>query len=299
MTTAEIPSSCALCPRKCGANRLKSRGFCGAGRDVRVARAMIHKWEEPLIVGDGGAGAVFFSGCSLRCVYCQNFDISHGNFGVDITVERLAEIFHRLVESGASTLDLVTPTQYLPQIRSALAEYEKIHGKLEIPVVFNSGGYERDATIREYADMFDVYLPDFKYCSSELSARYSAAPDYFEVAMSAIRAMVDAVGRPQVEGGVIRRGVIVRHLVLPGAKRDTEAVLRALAAEFGDAVLLSLMRQYTPREGLEKPLNRRICSFEYDAALELAESLGLVGFMQDKESASAEYTPEFNGDLLI
>jgi len=251
-----------------------------------------------------GAGAVFFSGCPLKCIYCQNAEISHGGFGRELEDGELCEIFHRLVEKGAATLDLVTPTQYLPWIRQALEDYRTKYGTMPIPVVYNTGGYERVETLREYGSCFDIYLPDFKYHSSDLAARYSLAPDYFEVTLGAIREMHRQKGRFVIEDGMMKSGVIIRHLVLPGARRDTEFILRTIAHEFGDSVVLSLMRQYTPPENPDtipdsaKELRRRVCSFEYDTALELADKLGLVGLMQEKSSAKREYTPEWNGDLL-
>jgi len=262
---------------------------------------MLHKWEEPLLVGEHGAGAVFFSGCSLRCVYCQNAPISRGNFGRELTSDELCEAFRRLVMSGAATLDLVTPTQYLPQIADALDLYAERYGRLPIPTVFNSGGYERADTLREYGRYFDVYLPDFKYADAELAAKYSSASDYFDTALSAIREMVRQRGECVIENGVMKSGVIIRHLVLPGARRDSERILRTIASEFGTSVMVSIMRQYTPPGDLDpkyKPLDRRVCSFEYNAAVDLAAELGLVGFTQERESADSAYTPDFDGDLM-
>ena len=306
-------TNCGLCPRKCHANRTVSRGICGAGDKCRIAKVMIHEWEEPMLVGtkpDGsdperryGAGAVFFSGCPLKCVYCQNYGISHGNYGTDIEDGELCEIFRRLITKNAATLDLVTPTQYLPHIRAAYEEYRTEYGDIGIPTVYNTGGYERVETLREYGDMFDIYLPDFKYHSPELAKSYSGAADYYDVTLAAIREMVRQRGKYVIdENGMLRSGVMIRHLVLPGARRDTEKILRTIAHEFGDTVLLSLMRQYTPPED-EPPdfppnLRRRVCSYEYDKALELAVNLGLDGVMQEKSSAKREYTPDFDGDLM-
>ena len=304
---------CELCPRRCHADRTLKHGYCGAGEKVRAAKAMIHEWEEPMLVGTKpddispnrryGAGAVFFSGCPLGCVYCQNADISRGGCGKDIETAELAEIFARLIKANAAVLDLVTPTQYLPHIREALSLYREKYGELQVPTVYNTGGYERVETLREYGDMFDIYLPDFKYHSADLSKRYSAAADYYDVTLDAIREMVRQRGKYVIgDDGIMKSGVIIRHLVLPGARHDTEYILRTIASEFGDTVLVSLMRQYTPPETYDetfpKPLRRRVCSYEYDSALELAVKLGINGMMQEKSSAKREYTPDFDGDLM-
>ena len=296
------PVRCTLCPRCCHADRTASAGFCGGGPKVRVARAMLHQWEEPPLVGKNGAGAVFFSGCPLGCVFCQNAAVSHGNYGVTLEDGELCAVFRRLCGAGCATLDLVSPTQYLPWIADALDELRHTFPGRVPPIVYNTGGYERAETLRRYEGCFDIYLPDLKYVSPELSRRYSGAADYFETALPALREMVRQTG-PCVMGedGVLQRGTIIRHLLLPGARRDTEAVLRTVAAEFGDSVLVSVMRQYTPPSapvGGCPELSRRICTYEYEKALELCDALGLKGFMQEKSSASREYTPEFNGDLF-
>ncbi len=285
---------CELCPRKCGADRYASIGFCGVPAAIRAARAMLHHWEEPPVSGTRGSGAIFFSGCPLRCVFCQNHSLSHEGFGAEITPERLADIMLELQRAGAHNVNLVSPTQYLPGILEALRLAKP---RLTVPVVYNTGGYERVEAIRALEGYVDVYLTDLKYCSSELSARYAAAPDYFERAMESLSAMVEAVG-PCVfdEDGILRRGVILRHLVLPGCRHDSIALLRAVAERIDiSAVKLSLMSQYTPDfapDG-EKNLRRRLTTFEYQSVLSEADRLGYDGYRQEFASSDKKYTPDF------
>lgn len=290
---------CNLCPRKCGARRSKEAGFCGSGSAVRAARAALHFWEEPCISGKNGSGAVFFCGCPLHCVFCQNSEISGGSAGREISVERLSEIFLELQEKGAHNINLVTPSHYLPQICRAL---DLAKPALVIPVVYNCGGYERVEAVRALKDTVDIFLPDFKYFSPELSQRYSGARDYFEIASAAVKAMVEQAGPPVFgEDGLLRRGVVIRHMVLPGARKDSMEILRWLKQNLPEgSFLLSLMSQYTPYRPLPfKELNRRVTSFEYDSVVEEALRLGLTnGFMQEKSSAREEYTPPFDGEGL-
>ncbi len=210
--------SCTLCPRMCGINRTKSLGFCQAGAAVKVARAALHLWEEPCISGENGSGAVFFSGCTLKCIFCQNYTLSHENFGREITVKRLSEIFLELQSQGAHNINLVTATQYLPSVKEAL---DLIKGRLVIPIVYNCGGYERPETLREYSGYIDIYLPDLKYFDRNLSRKYSAAKDYFSNASAAITEMIRLAGgltwNPD-SPSLLKKGVIIRHMVLPGAK---------------------------------------------------------------------------------
>jgi len=283
---------CALCPRRCGAERDVRPGFCGGGALVRAARAAPHSWEEPCISGTRGSGAAFFSGCALRCVFCQNREISAGNFGRELTVRQLADVFLRLEEQGVHNLNLVTPTHYTFQILEALEL-----SKPTIPVVMNCGGYERAETLRLWEGHVDIYLPDLKYADPALSARYSGAPDYFEFASAAILEMHRQ--RPILSWGgqLLKSGLIVRHLVLPGASRDSLSVLNWLHTALPkDAFLLSLMRQFTPTENCAAypELNRRLTTFEYDRARRLASELGFQGYIQAKSSAKSEYTPEFD-----
>lgn len=290
--------SCTLCPRMCGANRAAgARGFCGADNRIYAARAALHMWEEPPISGTNGSGAVFFSHCSLRCVFCQNRQISRGeDAGKPVTVERLSEIFLELQAQGAHNINLVTGTHYTPQIAAALARVRG--GALTIPVVFNCGGYERPETLRLLDGLVDIYLPDFKYYSSYYAARYSAAPDYADWAVEALDEMVRQTGAPVFdEAGLMRRGVIIRHLMLPGLLGDTRQVLSKIASRYGDRVLVSLMRQYTPFDMGEYPeLDRRVTDEEYAEAVEWFETIGLSGFLQDAESISESFIPSFRGE---
>ena len=289
---------CTVCPRKCGADRFTSKGACGVGAEVRVAKTMLHKFEEPCISGSDpkrGSGAIFFAGCSLKCVFCQNKAISRGECGEIFTVSQLADEMLRLQDAGAHNINLVTPTHYVPQIINAL---DIAKPRLQIPMVFNTGGYEKAETIRMLNGYADVFLTDFKYGTSELAEKYSAAGDYPHVAASALKEMLAIVGRPVFDSdGMMQKGIIIRHLVLPGGRRDSEAALRLIADTVPvDDVLLALMRQYTPEFAPEhiKELRRRVTSFEYNYVLDVATSLGFNGFSQDKESAQTIFTPDFN-----
>lgn len=292
----EETNNCRLCPRACGIDRRRSTGFCGLGDRVRVARAALHQWEEPPISGTNGSGAVFFSGCTLRCCYCQNYQISAEGFGKEISITELCEIMLRLQEQGAHNINLVTPTQFADKIVAAL---DRIRGgKLHIPVVYNSSGYETEQTLAMLNGYVDVYLPDLKYVSPELSARYSAAADYFSFASRAVVQMQKQVGPPVFDkSGLLRKGVIVRHMVLPGAYRDSLALVEWLARRFGrEDILLSLMSQYTPqhRSAQFPELGRRVTTFEYRKVADRAAKLGFRGYMQERSAASAAYIPAFD-----
>lgn len=281
-----------LCPRACGTDRRNGRGYCGAPAETVVAKVMLHKWEEPCISGEHGSGAVFFSGCNLRCSFCQNRDISFALKGERVNDERLAEIFLGLSDKGAHNINLVTATPYLPAVINALRT-ARAQG-LDIPVVYNTGGYETPEAVEALSEVVDVWLPDMKYSDSALSAKYSRASDYPEVALRAIDRMVKFAGAPVIENELIKRGVIVRYLVLPGYRRDGEAVLRTIAERWGGKILLSLMRQFTPDfASPDCDLKRRVTSFEYNSLLSLAFSLGLDGYFQDASSAVASFTPSF------
>jgi len=287
---------CELCPRRCGVDRREKAGRCGCGREVKVARAALHFWEEPCISGGQGSGTVFFSGCPLRCVYCQNYKISRGHTGKEISVERLAEVFLELQSKGAHNINLVTATPYVPQVISAL---KLARPALKIPVVYNSSGYERVETLRALKGFVDVYLPDLKYMSSELARRYSGAADYFEVAARALHEMIEQTDGIEYDSeGLMIRGVIVRHLVLPGARRDSIGILNWMSANLPRGkYLLSLMSQYTPIQGLGAfpEINRRVTSLEYDEVVSEAIRLGLTGgFMQQRGSADTAYIPPFD-----
>ena len=285
---------CNLCPRKCNTDRAGKAGFCGMGNTLTAARAGLHFWEEPCISGYGGAGTVFFSGCNLRCVYCQNREISAGGKGAPLTVKRLAEIFDELVYQGAETIDLVTPTHFADLIAEAL----RLH-KPPVPVVYNCGGYERVETLRMLEGLVDVYLPDYKYADAALAARLSAAPDYPAAALAAVKEMVRQTGDPELdEDGILRRGVLVRHLVLPGFIENTLDCLDVLTGAFGEKnILLSVMSQYTPPPFPlpDESLNRRLTPEEYGRVTDYLYLLGLENvYVQELSSAKEEYTPEFD-----
>lgn len=284
---------CTLCPRRCGAERTAEAGggFCHMPGGLRVARAMLHRWEEPPISGRNGAGTVFFSGCTLGCVYCQNGDISAGGFGKDISTARLREIFEELIGQGAHNIELVTPTHFLPWILPALTP------RLPVPVVYNCGGYERVETLRTLEGLADVYLPDLKYADGTLAAALSGAADYFPVACQAIREMFRQVGPYVLEDGLLTRGVVIRHLVLPGYLDNTRQVLDWIAETFGPGdVLVSLMSQYTPTNNMTGRMARRVTAAEYRAAAAYMRNCGITdGFVQERTSAEEAYTPAFDG----
>lgn len=292
-TLNKLYRDCTLCPRACHADRFSGRGFCGVGAELKAAKAMLHRWEEPCIAGKNGSGAIFFSGCTLRCIYCQNHELSHDCFGIEISTERLEEIIYELSAQGAETIEFVTASQYIPTIAAVL---ERIKRNIKVPVVFNCGGYESVESLRMLEGLIDIYLPDVKYYSDELAVRLSSAPHYFETAVKAVREMIRQVGRPRY-GTVLSRGVIIRHLVLPGCRQDSICLIEELCSELGaDNFLISLMSQYTPFYKAKdiKELNRRVTSFEYDSVLKRAEELKLKGFMQERSSAKEEYTPAFD-----
>lgn len=283
--------NCTLCPRQCGVDRTAGQlGFCRMPGQIQAARAMLHYGEEPPISGAFGTGAVFFSGCTLRCVYCQNREISEGGKGKPLDSGRLRAIFERLINEGAQSIDLVTPTQFLPDILPALTP------KLPVPVVYNCGGYERVETLRLLEGLVDVYLPDLKYADNTLAARLSRAPDYFETATAALREMYRQVGAAVLEDGQLTRGLLVRHLVLPGHLDNSLRVIEWLAEAFpkGD-VLVSLMSQYVPMGEQEPPLDRRLTAEEYAGAVSWLELCGLKnGYVQDAAAATTEYLPVFD-----
>ena len=298
-TSFDIPSRCALCPRRCGADRAAGQaGCCGAAGTLKVARAALHFWEEPCISGTRGSGTVFFSGCALKCCYCQNYPISAENFGRKITVERLAEIFLELQSQGAHNINLVTPGQWQPWIIAAL-DKARADG-LRLPIVCNTGGYETAESVARWQGYIDIWLADLKYVSPALSAQLSAAPDYFAVAKTAVEAMMAQAGRPVCDAeGMMQRGVILRHLALPGHIDDSFAVLDQMAA-WNDAdpgcFVPSLMSQYTPfYRAAEAGIGRRITTYEYRRVVNYAVDKGLAaGYMQQRSSAKEEYTPAFD-----
>ena len=292
---------CNLCPRKCNIDRSGGNvGFCGETNELRVARIAPHYFEEPPISAVRGSGTVFFSGCSLRCVYCQNKDISRPNgVGKKMSAEELRKKIIELLALGVHNLNLVTPTHFAHLLAPLLASM-KARGELTVPVVYNSSGYERAETLKMFDGIVDIYMPDFKYASAELALRYSSAPDYPTVALDALREMLRQRGRPiysENEPDVLKSGVIVRHLVLPSHRADSISALELLANELGTSgFLLSLMSQYTPDFALDSPhknLHRRITSFEYESVCQKALELGFSGFTQSKNSALSDFTPKF------
>lgn len=284
---------CNVCPRNCGAERteVKAGGLCRMPALPVVAKAMLHRWEEPCLVGEYGAGTVFFSGCNLRCCFCQNGGISQEGFGKPITAERLREIFRELVSQGAACIDLVTPTHFTSVILEALGE-----DPWPVPVVWNCGGYEKVETLRQLEGKVQVYLPDLKYALQTPAREYSAAEDYFDRAREAILEMFRQTGPYRMENGQLRSGVLIRHLLLPGELENTRRCIDWVAETFrpGD-VLFSLMSQYTPQPGAEGKLGRRVTRAEYRAAVAYMENCGIEdGFTQERTSAKEEYTPDFD-----
>lgn len=276
-------------------DRAEKKGYCGENAVVRVARASLHPWEEPCISGMAGSGTVFFSGCPLKCVFCQNRTIALGGKGRELTVSQLSRLFLLLQDKGASNINLVTPTHFVPQIAAALRE-AKAKG-LALPVVYNTSGYEKAAALRMLDGLVDIYLPDLKYYSSELSSRYSNAPDYFKHASSAIGEMVRQTGRPVFDGALMKRGVIVRHLVLPGHTRDSRAVLKYLHDTYGDDICLSILNQYTPpADMLDFPeIGRRVTPREYGKVVDYAIEIGVGNaWIQEGATAKESFIPDFD-----
>lgn len=292
---------CNICPRKCNIDRSKNIGFCYEKDTVRISRIAPHLYEEPPISGKKGSGTVFFAGCNLRCVFCQNKDISQGaRIGKEYSKKELIEALIVLQESGVHNINLVTPTHFALQIKEVLEEMKK-QGLLHVPVVYNSSGYESIETLKALDGLIDIYMPDIKYFSSELSAKYSSAPDYFDVASKAIAEMLRQRGHYKYNGtedGLLTSGVLIRHLVLPSHRKDSINALTKLAEIIPPSdVLISLMSQYTPEFALDSPyseLHRRITSFEYNSVCDAALKLGFDGFMQARSSASSVYTPKFS-----
>lgn len=285
---------CNLCPRKCNIDRSASLGACGVSDKIKVAKIMVHNWEEPCISGTRGSGAIFFSGCSLKCAYCQNRDISHGCLGYELTVSELAEKMLELQSMGVHNINLVTPTHYSDKIRESL---DLIKGELKIPVVYNTSGYELDTEIEKMRGYVDVFLTDIKYFSSDLSKKYSRAENYYENAISAFGKMLDITGKCVFDSnGIMLRGVILRHLILPSCRHDSIKILKDVSEKYNiNDFKLSLMSQYTPDfcDISFKELTRKITTFEYNSVLDVATELGYDGYIQDSSSASAKYTPNF------
>lgn len=291
-------TKCNLCPRGCNADRINGKyGFCGvSGEDIYLARAALHMWEEPCISGEDGSGTVFFGGCPLRCVYCQNYNIANAKTGKPVTKTRLAEIFLELQQKGANNINLVTPTHYTPEIIWAVKEARK--QGLVIPVVYNCSGYEKLGTLKMLDGIVDIYLTDFKYMDKKIARRYSNAEDYPEIAKIALAEMVRQTGEAEFdEDGMMKKGVIVRHLLLPGYLNNAKAVVEYVYKTYGDKVFLSLMNQYTPLPQVEKypEINRCVTEEEYEELVDYAIEIGIEnGFIQEGETAKESFIPEFN-----
>ena len=288
---------CELCPRRCRVDRVNRLGFCSAGENLRVALVSLHKWEEPCLIGKNGAGTIFFSHCNLKCVYCQNFSISHEGFGAEISVKRLAEIFIEQQRRGAANIELVTPTHYADKICAAI-DIAKARG-LTLPIVWNSNAYENLETLENLRGRVDIFLPDLKYFDDVPAKIFSNAPNYFSIAAAAVKKMFELVGSAQIAGGLMTRGVIVRHLILPNFRRDSIKIVDWLYKTFGDEIFISLMNQYTPiyRAADFKKISRPLTTFEYESVLNHAEKLGIKNcFVQIGKTADKNFIPNFNLD---
>ncbi len=284
-------SLCDLCPRRCAVDRSETTGVCGVGDTLKIARASAHFWEEPCISGYGGSGAVFFSGCNLKCVFCQNYEISSGGFGKEITVERLCEIYDELIYSGVHNINLVTPTHYADKILQSLKN------PIPVPVVYNSSGYDSVETLRKFEGKVQIYLPDLKYLNPHIAKKYSKAADYPQTAKEAIREMYRQVGDAVLDDeGIMQKGVIIRHLMLPGELENTLDVIDWVADEFNNKVIFSLMSQFTPNVNCNMPnLQQPVSENEYQRAVDYMYLAGIEnGYVQDFSSAKSEYTPPFD-----
>ena len=291
--------SCIICPRSCVVDRsIGEKGYCGETDKIRIARAALHFWEEPCISGDSGSGTVFFTGCNLGCVYCQNYDIAHEGRGKEVTIERLSEIFMELKDKGAANINLVTPTHFSPQIRQAII-LSKSKG-INIPIVYNTSGYETVESLRELIGIVDIYLADFKYFDGRLAKKYSNAPDYPEIAVRAFDEMVRQ--QPQLifdDNGMLLSGVVARHLVLPGQQEDSKKILEYLYIRYGDSILLSIMNQFTPSAPLISwpEINRVLDDEEYQQVVDFALELGISnGYIQEGETAKESFIPPFDNE---
>ena len=287
---------CELCPRKCGINRLDGKvGYCGAGYNVKLSKAMLHKWEEPCISFGKGSGAVFFTNCSMSCVFCQNFDISQERFGKEVSIERLSDIYIILQEKGAQNINLVSPTHYIPQIIESI-KIAKQKG-LNLPIIYNSNGYESVEALKMLEGIVDVYLPDIKYYNDLYSVKYSKTPRYFKYASESVLEMYRQVGSPVFEGEGIKKGLIIRHLLLPGLLPESKKILDWIAENLPKSIYISLMCQYVPlyRAKDYPEINKKVSKKSYEWLIDYALSIGLTnGFIQDFESADTSFTPEFN-----
>ncbi len=286
---------CYICPRKCGADRNNESGFCGCDNDIKICRASPHHWEEPCLSGKAGSGTVFFSGCQLHCIYCQNHKISHGDIGKTVSQSELYDVFFKLKNMGVHNINLVTPDMYIPQIIPVIKKAKK--DGIEIPFIMNCSGYETEEMINSLKDIIDIYLPDFKYMSPLLSQKYSYAKDYSEIAKKAIESMVKQQDKCIFDSyGMMQKGVIVRHMMLPGKLHDSKKILSYLYETYGDNIYISIMSQYTPvGKSKYEELNKKITGEEYNSLVEFAISLGIKNsYIQEGEAANESFIPNFS-----
>lgn len=290
---------CTSCPRHCGADRNSVNGFCGVPEQPKVAKAFLHMWEEPCISGSKGSGTVFFSGCNLKCVFCQNYEISQESYGRVITISRLQKIFLELIEKGAHNINLVNPSHYTKSIKEAILPLKK-QGRINIPIVYNTNGYDSPENLQDMKGIVDVYLPDFKYFSEKTAVKYASAPDYPHVCKNAIIEMYNQVGSPVLDSqGIVQKGLIIRHLILPGHVKESISILDWISENLPEGVYVSLMSQYTPYYNAKNfpEINRPITRNEYYRAVEHLYKLGLEeGYVQERESSDTQYIPDFNLD---
>lgn len=288
-------NKCDICPRKCGVNREKGKlGFCQAKDKIKIARYSLHYWEEPIISGETGSGTIFFSGCNLKCIFCQNFKISSENIGKKISVERLKEICLELQNMGANNINLVTGTHFLPLIKDALILAKK--EGLTIPIVYNTSSYETVESLKEMEGLIDIYLPDLKYYDNKLAENFSLANDYFEIATAAIKEMVRQTGKPVIENNIMKKGVIVRHLLLPNHLEDSKKIIKYLHDTYSENIYISIMNQYTPIKKFDKytELNRTLTNKEYDELVNYACDLNITqAFIQEGETCKESFIPDF------
>lgn len=300
MYMEELLNNCNLCPRNCNVNRNKNElGYCMASNKIAIGGYHLHEWEEPPLTGKYGSGTIFFSHCNLRCVYCQNYDISFRNQGEEITIERLANIMLELQSLSAANINLVTPTHYIPLIKESII-IAKNKG-LTIPIVYNTSGYEKEETIKLLEGLIDIYLPDFKYYNNELG-KYSSVKDYFSVADSALKEMYRQVGKPRYnKEGLLQKGVIIRHLVLPNNYEDSKNIITYLYKNYKNNIIYSIMNQYTITRKLKYPeLNQKVDNNEYNKLIDYAYEIGVRNcFIQEEESQSESFIPKFKGDTII
>ncbi|KUO74077.1 MAG: radical SAM protein [Clostridia bacterium BRH_c25] len=291
-----ILKNCKICPIQCGSNRYVAKGVCGAGAEVLAARAFLHQWEEPCISGKMGSGTIFFSSCNMKCIFCQNHVISQENFGKEITVEGLTEIMLELQEQGAVNINLVSPTPYALHIVEAAASAKR--KGLSVPIIYNTNGYETIETIEMLKGTIDIYLPDIKYYSDTYAVKYSESKNYFGYASKAVLAMYEQVGHPVFDdGGIMQKGVLIRHLILPELLNDSKIILRWIKDTLGEQAYVSLMCQYTPmfNAGKHEEINRKLEGWEYDLIIDYFFKLGLEnGFVQEHSSATGDYVPDFD-----